>query len=449
MAAEQLFSIDDLFFSTTDPKGVIRSGNRVFERVAGYTEQELLGRPHNVVRHPDMPRAVFQLLWDEIGAGRPLAAYVKNLAKDGSSYWVMACLVPVEDGYLSVRLKPTSDVRDVVEGLYGEMRALELSIEGGDGKARKRAIEASTALLGERLGDLGYPDYRTFMQAALAGEMLARERARSRAPVEQLSGDERLEAVAANVQETLEFLDGLFSNLTGYVDLNRSLAEKSGFIGDLAASIRLYSFNALIAAMRFGGKGAALGAVADIMGSLAVKINAILHGLTESIGETVGLLDGLVFDISLCKLQAEMTVEFARELLREGERSDPKHEARVQADITMLTRSVHREVDGLLESLAQLEGRLHEIWSGSDALAAQLDVLRAVQMNGRIEAAALDGADHVAALFARIREHLDEATRRTDDVVALSRTAVRGTRADAAVRDRLDRLDDLAELIAA
>ena len=67
-AAEQPFEIDELFFSATDRKGIITSGNSVFVRVSDYSREELVGRAHNLVRHPDMPRAVFQILWDYLEA---------------------------------------------------------------------------------------------------------------------------------------------------------------------------------------------------------------------------------------------------------------------------------------------------------------------------------------------------------------------------------------------
>src|SRR4051812_39423368 len=89
-STEQPFEVDELFFSATDRKGIITSGNSVFVRVSGYGRDELVGRAHNLVRHPDMPRAVFQVLWDYLEAGRPIAAYVKNLAKNGNPYWVVA-----------------------------------------------------------------------------------------------------------------------------------------------------------------------------------------------------------------------------------------------------------------------------------------------------------------------------------------------------------------------
>jgi PAS domain S-box-containing protein len=102
MAAEheREFQIHQLFFSTTDRKGVIVSGNEVFSRIAAYEESEMVGRPHSLIRHPEMPRCVFKLLWDTIARGEAIAAYVKNRASTGEPYWCRApsatcrCVVP-------------------------------------------------------------------------------------------------------------------------------------------------------------------------------------------------------------------------------------------------------------------------------------------------------------------------------------------------------------------
>jgi PAS domain S-box-containing protein len=81
---------DKFLVSKTDPRGIITYANEVFIEVSGYTEEELIGKPHNIIRHPDMPRTVFKLLWDTIKSGREFWGYVKNMAKDGSYYWVFA-----------------------------------------------------------------------------------------------------------------------------------------------------------------------------------------------------------------------------------------------------------------------------------------------------------------------------------------------------------------------
>jgi PAS domain S-box-containing protein len=94
---EVFFDPDDIIVSKTDVKGRITYANQTFCQVAGYTEAELLGQQHNIIRHPDMPRAVFKLLWDVILDGREIFAYVKNLAKSGAYYWVFAHVTPSFD----------------------------------------------------------------------------------------------------------------------------------------------------------------------------------------------------------------------------------------------------------------------------------------------------------------------------------------------------------------
>lgn len=80
---EVTFGEDEIIVSKTNPKGIILCANRTFLKVSGYTEAELLGKPHNIIRHPDMPRCVFKLLWDTIASGSEIFAYVKNMAKNG------------------------------------------------------------------------------------------------------------------------------------------------------------------------------------------------------------------------------------------------------------------------------------------------------------------------------------------------------------------------------
>ena len=94
---ERFFDDDELIVSKTDLKGRITYANDVFLRVAGYTEQEVLGQPHSIVRHPDMPRCVFKLLWDTIQARSEIFAYVINRAKNGDHYWVLAHVTPSYD----------------------------------------------------------------------------------------------------------------------------------------------------------------------------------------------------------------------------------------------------------------------------------------------------------------------------------------------------------------
>ncbi|KAA0688928.1 PAS domain-containing protein [Azospirillum brasilense] len=158
---ERTFHPDEIIVSKTDLKGRISYANDVFLRVSGYGESELLGRPHNIVRHPDMPRCVYKLLWTRIEAGSEIFAYVVNRAKDGDHYWVFAHVTPVFGtpdsgngrtitGYHSSRRVPTRPAVDAAAGLYAALRAEEARHAD-----RNAAMAASGAMLEKLLRDKG------------------------------------------------------------------------------------------------------------------------------------------------------------------------------------------------------------------------------------------------------------------------------------------------------
>ncbi len=166
--SEAQFQLSELFYSRTDTRGVIRAGNSVFQRVAGYEWEELLGAPHKIIRHPDMPKGVFQLLWDRLKAGKPTGAYIKNRCKSGRYYWVFALIAPTEGGYVSTRLKPSSEQLGVVAGLYAEL----LKRETSEGLSPRDSAEAFAAAIRER----GFSNYDAFQSHALATEYDSRAR---------------------------------------------------------------------------------------------------------------------------------------------------------------------------------------------------------------------------------------------------------------------------------
>ena len=156
---ERLMRDEDFIVSKTDPSGRITYGNPTFIEFSGYREEELLGVQHNIIRHPDMPRAVFALLWTEIKQKHEVFAYVKNLAKDGSFYWVFANVTPDLDrdgriaGYFSVRRKPRREAVQAVEQLYAQMLQAERAAGARD------AIAAGTRVLQDALNGARYEDF--------------------------------------------------------------------------------------------------------------------------------------------------------------------------------------------------------------------------------------------------------------------------------------------------
>jgi PAS domain S-box-containing protein len=153
---ERTFRDDQIIVSKTDTKGLLTYVNQLFVDISGYSEEYLLGKPHNVIRHPDMPRAVFKLLWDQISSGQELFAYVMNMSADGGHYWVLAHVTPTFDahgtilGYHSNRRTASRSALDQVRPLY---RAL-LDEESRHPRTPE-AIAASTALLNRTLDEAG------------------------------------------------------------------------------------------------------------------------------------------------------------------------------------------------------------------------------------------------------------------------------------------------------
>lgn len=144
---ERVMRENDFIVSKTDPKGIITYGNPIFIEFSGYTEEELLGSQHNIIRHPDMPRSAFKLVWDTIQGGKEVFAYVKNMSKDGGFYWVFTHITPDFGpggqivGYTSVRRCPKRGAIEKIEPVYRQMVAAEAAAGARD------AIAAGTQVL--------------------------------------------------------------------------------------------------------------------------------------------------------------------------------------------------------------------------------------------------------------------------------------------------------------
>ena len=147
---ERKFNENELLVTKTDIKGVITYANQAFINIVGLTEEELVGKPHNIIRHPDMPKIIFKLLWDSLKSNDEIHAYVKNLCIDGSYYWVMANVTPSFldgkiVGYHSARRVPTQNSIAIIEPLYKKLLSAERS--GG--------INASQKILDDLLKEKG------------------------------------------------------------------------------------------------------------------------------------------------------------------------------------------------------------------------------------------------------------------------------------------------------
>lgn len=149
---ERTFSENDIIVSKTDLKGHITYANKVFLDLASLDERQVIGAPHSIIRHPDMPRCVFKLLWDSMAAGRELFAYVINMASNGDHYWVLAHVTPTFGpdgkilGYHSNRRVPNSEAVRVIKDIYAALLAEEKKHSNA-----KQGLAASGAMLNDML----------------------------------------------------------------------------------------------------------------------------------------------------------------------------------------------------------------------------------------------------------------------------------------------------------
>jgi len=150
---------DKIIVSKTDMKGIIIYANDYFVEVSGYSEVELIGKPHNIVRHPDMPKAVFYLLWENIKRGKNIAAVVKNMNKNGDYYWVVTDFEIIRDSmgniieYIAYRHRVPKQVLDEIEPLYAKLLEIE----------KAHGMRASVEYLNTLLHEKGYKDYNDYI----------------------------------------------------------------------------------------------------------------------------------------------------------------------------------------------------------------------------------------------------------------------------------------------
>lgn len=408
----------ELFFSETDRRGVIRFGNRVFARVAGYPLEEMVGRPHNLVRHPDMPRAVFVVLWEHLERNETVVAYVKNRAADGRYYWVLAAVMPSGDGYVSIRLCPTSPMFDAVRDVYARTLAVEQAVlDAGESPAvaMRRGVDH---LVGE-LEALGFDGYDRFMHTALITELGARERtlgqqarasgARTLMPGGAAAADEHdLDAAArlAEVHRTCarltDRLGELVANGGSLTGLRGEILPKAQAILELGETIRLLALNAEIESNRLGEVAVTLRAIAEQLGGDANTGKQIVDGLAQRLRALLDPIEELLFDVVLATLKVEMVGIFVAEVLSDRvDADDPRHRS-----VSLLVGTFLDSADRILPALVGLEDRLVGVDDQMARLRRFLRTLNYVQLAGRIESSRNDRVAVFRGIFDSADEHI-------------------------------------------
>ena len=414
---EHEFGDDELFFSTTDAKGVIELANSTFVRLSHYGVDELVGAPHNIIRHPAMPGGAFAVLWGEVEAGRPACVYVDNLAKDGGTYRVFATAVPLGSGYLSVRMRPRSTaLLDTSLSLYATALERETTAREG-GASRKEAAELGAAAILEGLKAAGLDDAQALAAAALPAEIAEHHQRTDGLPkrpdatgpyADVLAEMHALDADTAALMPLLDELTGVTGELAAAwprvapsvarLDEAARLASQpvDGVTGEPAEDLQYYGEQISSRAE------AARTALADVEPRLATVL------------QTVG---SSRLRIALVRLHTLMAATFAAEVV------DGRGVGDVDACLTALAQALEDGTGELETSLASLETELGEVAELLRSAVSDVDRLRrplfrwqsAVADAGRSDLAEaipteVEGLAELSGLAARCRQitvHVD------------------------------------------
>lgn len=322
--------IEDLFFSTTDAKGVIDEANEVFARNARYDRSELLGAPHNIIRHPDMPGAVFKATWDLLESGHPVCAYVKNLAKDGSTYWAFATIVPIQGRFLSVRATPCDlGARDLFESLYSTVRAAELTARDSGASARQ-AAEIGSATLAQALADNGFASYTDLQLDLVPVEVAARESVCPPLP-DLADGSKTAHKMLSQVVDARSRLGAFAADIAASLVLADTLARDLRRLRSALASLdtEVTATSAAVARESIGE---------DVLAFVPV-IRTQLQGLSETVGEAAQELHAVVrtrkqlaLSSAIARMQAEAIGRYV--VAVEAGAEDPRVSERALSSLT-------------------------------------------------------------------------------------------------------------------
>ena len=352
---------EEIFFSTTDAKGVIEKANSVFVDISRYSWDDLIGAPHNIIRHPMMPGAAFLAMWTTIKTGEPFCAYVHNLAADGATYTVLATVVPLGEGYLSVRVTPqVPEMLQATETVYQAGRDAEwIAGEQGCGapeRARRGLDAVKTAL-----EQAGYPDYGTFMRKALVQEVSVRRRQHRacRGMVDETTLGQLSSQVnrARQLVETwLETFDGL-SDLSSKAGRTARTLSKAMNESQRTADVITDSREATEASLR------PLVTVLTLWSRMDAEIAPLVNGVVADLDAMATSADLTSFRLAVAHIQVESTRSFVSELWAEVDGWQ-----RALPAIDDLSRAVE-------EAMSEANRRLDEVRDLADRAASRTQEL--------------------------------------------------------------------------
>ena len=344
LTARRPVEAEDVFFSTTDPKGVITHANDTFLRLAAMSEEDALGQPHNVIRHPEMPGAAFRLVWDELETGRPVCAYIANEAKDGVRYDVLATIAPIDDGYLSIRLRPgVEELRGWVLEAYDDVAALEAQYRDAGG-SRHTVATRGAAQLAAAFREHGYPSVADFTRAVLPREVEAL--VRDLPPIDPATARSgALGVVLMAVEEIGRIIEPFAERLCDFEQLAEQISAERSAVTPVLTQIAgvkrdLHALAGLLRDASLDPEIDELAELTDKLAGFAGEAVDRLETVPVKLTELQRHLRDLALRISMLILVVAMVSRFTAEVISSGQARG--------AEVQLLT-------DALEHGLAQVE----------------------------------------------------------------------------------------------
>lgn len=381
---EYAFPAGQALVSTTDLQGRILYCNPAFIEVSGYIREELLGQPHNMIRHPDMPEEAFRDMWQTIESGQPWSGLVKNRRKNGDHYWVMANVTPLLDGdrpvgYMSVRTLPDRQQVSEAETLYARMR--EAASRGGGGPRLQAGRLAPQGVLARGLDRLqGDGHWRTQALCLLGvaggwggaqlmslwpGQLAAT------AAAALLAAGVSVGVAALIRRQNQEPLKALlrFANRLAAGDLTGQLPTgQPGLSGRLARALNQLSVNLMA-----------------IVGDTRAGVERLRHTSHDLASGNRNLAERTESQASSLEQTSASMAEITETVRHSADTArDVAEVARQAADVTARSTEAVKEVTVTVEAIADASRRIREITQVIDGIALQTNLLA---LNAAVEAA--------------------------------------------------------------
>ncbi len=408
---EAEFDLHELFFSITKYDSTVIFGNETFFRISGYDKDEMIGKFHNIIRHEDMPRIVFKKLWEYLESNKPVVAYVKNKTKEGGYYWVLAAVFPLNNQFVSIRIKPNTQIFSIVQELYLELLGAEKELD----------VQESEDLLLQLLKDNGFIDFDHFMNEALLAELLESKKLLSSNEIKEDKYNNLETTFKLNIKSLyddskilLQEYEKWFDRIESFKKIKSTFEEKGFILRKQARDVVLLSLNASVASYKLDTSGETFGVLSSDIRKNAKENDALIekiHLITQNLSES---LSEIIFSVSYISLQMEMVTYFIKELLENTEEE-------LNSNVETLYELVSEYHQKVMQLPSVIDKEIKNTIAYLDELELQFMYLGYIQVYGVIESARLtDDRLGFVGIFSQLKSMI---TKTSDEIFIMKNTA--------------------------